>query len=123
MQRRDWIYVDDHCAAIDATLRLGTVGETYCVGGVGWGESEVSNLSLVLDICNLMDERFPNRAPHANLASYVADRPGHDRRYAVDSRRAVQSLGWRPREGLMTGLRKTVDWYVSRSKDAAPKAE
>ena len=111
MQRRDWLFVEDHCNAI-ATVRLsGRVGETYNVGG--W--SERTNLSVVQTICAIMDEITPVSKPHARLISFVKDRPGHDVRYAMDASKIQRELGWKPSVDFETGLRKTIEWYLSNS--------
>ncbi len=109
-QIRDWLYVEDHCEAIRQVLRRGKPGETYNVGG----NSQPTNLQLVHQICALLDERRPRspHAPHARLIQHVADRPGHDRRYAMDIGRMQRDLGWNPRHSLADGLRLTVDWYL-----------
>ena len=109
MQVRDWLYVRDHCSAIRTVLARGRVGETYNVGG--WNEQP--NIEIVRQVCALLDELRPDRAgPHARLITYVTDRPGHDRRYAIDARKIERELGWRPAETFATGLRKTVRWYL-----------
>lgn len=108
-QVRDWLYVKDHCAAIRVVLERGRVGETYNVGG--WNEQ--FNIDIVRQICALLDELRPDRAgPHARLITHVTDRPGHDRRYAIDAHKIKHELGWRPAETFATGLRKTVQWYL-----------
>jgi len=109
---RDWLYVADHCAAIRLALKRGLVGETYNIGG----RSEKTNLEVVTGVCAILDERFPDRAPHAKLIRHVPDRPGHDRRYAIDTRKIESGLGWRPQEKFESGLRKTVDWYLENMK-------
>ncbi|HJV24398.1 MAG TPA: dTDP-glucose 4,6-dehydratase [Aromatoleum sp.] len=107
---RDWLYVGDHCAAIREVLARGRVGETYNVGG--W--NEMPNLDIVHTVCALLDELRPDLAgPHARLITYVTDRPGHDRRYAIDARKIERELGWRPAETFETGIRKTVAWYLA----------
>lgn len=106
---RDWLYVEDHCRGIDAVLRRGRLGETYNIGG----NNEWSNLEIARLICRGMDQRFPERAPHADLISFVADRPGHDWRYAVDTARIAEELDWQPRESFETGLARTLGWYVA----------
>lgn len=105
---RDWLYVDDHCAAILNVLEQGQLGETYNIGG----ENELRNLAIVETICTLMDERRPAQAPHNRLISYVTDRPGHDWRYAIDIRRMREQLGWTPATPFLTALTTTVDWYL-----------
>lgn len=106
---RDWLYVADHCAALRAVLARGRVGETYDIGG----GNEMSNLEVVRAVCALLDESRPEGAPHARLITFVADRPGHDRRYAVDAGKIRRELGWRPRESFASGLAKTVQWYLA----------
>jgi len=106
---RDWLYVADHCAAIREVLARGRPGETYNVGG--W--NEMTNLEIVHTVCGLLDELRPDPAgPHARLIRFVTDRPGHDRRYAIDARKIERELGWRPAETFATGIRKTVAWYL-----------
>jgi dTDP-glucose 4,6-dehydratase len=108
-QIRDWLYVKDHCAAIREVLARGRLGETYNVGG--WNEQP--NIAIVQTVCGLLDEMRPDPAgPYARLITYVKDRPGHDRRYAVDARKLERELGWRPAETFETGIRKTVRWYL-----------
>jgi dTDP-glucose 4,6-dehydratase len=105
---RDWLYVRDHCAAVRAVLARGRLGETYNIGG----NSERDNVAVVKSICTILDELRPAGAPHARLIEFVKDRPGHDRRYAMDARKIATHLGWCPGEGFETGLRKTVEWYL-----------
>ncbi len=108
-QVRDWLYVADHCSAIRAVLARGTPGEVYNVGG--WNEKP--NLEIVHTVCALLDELCPDPAgPYQRLITYVKDRPGHDRRYAIDARKIQRELGWRPAETFDTGIRKTVQWYL-----------
>jgi dTDP-glucose 4,6-dehydratase len=108
-QVRDWLYVKDHCSSIRAVLERGRVGETYNVGG--WNEKP--NIEIVDTICALLDELRPDAAgSYRRLITYVADRPGHDRRYAIDARKLERELGWRPAETFETGIRKTVRWYL-----------
>jgi len=109
---RDWLYVGDHCSAVRLVLAKGRVGETYNIGG----RSEKTNLEVVKALCVLLDEARPPHAPHDQLISFVKDRPGHDRRYAIDSRKLESELGWKPREAFTTGLRKTVEWYLDNPK-------
>ena len=105
---RDWLYVDDHCAAVRLVLAKGRVGETYNLGG----RSEKTNLEVVSGLCAVLDEVRPDHAPHAALIAFVTDRPGHDWRYAMDTRKVESELGWTPREKFATGLRRTVGWYL-----------
>ena len=109
-QVRDWLYVKDHCAAIREVLARGTVGETYNVGG--WNEKP--NIEIVHTVCALLDELQPDPAgSYGRLITHVADRPGHDRRYAIDARKLERELGWKPAETFDTGIRKTVEWYLA----------
>jgi len=108
-QIRDWLYVTDHCAGIRAVLAGGTLGETYNIGG--WNEK--ANIDIVKTVCSLLDELRPDPAgKYERLITYVKDRPGHDRRYAIDARKIERELGWRPAETFETGIRKTVQWYL-----------
>jgi dTDP-glucose 4,6-dehydratase len=108
-QIRDWLYVSDHCSAIRAVLAKGRLGETYNIGG--WNEK--ANIDIVKTICQLLDELRPDPAgSYTRLITYVKDRPGHDRRYAIDARKIERELGWRPVETFETGIRKTVSWYL-----------
>jgi dTDP-glucose 4,6-dehydratase len=109
MNVRDWLYVGDHCSAIRVVLERGTVGETYNIGG--WNEKP--NIEIVRTVCALLDELKPDPAgSYERHVTYVTDRPGHDRRYAIDARKIKAELGWQPRETFETGLRKTVQWYL-----------
>ena len=107
---RDWLYVDDHACALRRVLEAGLPGETYNIGG----HNEKTNLDVVQRICAILDDLLPASAhrPHANLITFVEDRPGHDQRYAIDAGKIDQTLGWRPRETFETGLEKTVQWYL-----------
>ncbi|MDO8313384.1 MAG: dTDP-glucose 4,6-dehydratase [Sideroxyarcus sp.] len=105
---RDWLYVDDHARALRLVLERGKPGETYNIGG--WNEK--TNLGVVQSICAILDELHPQGAPHSKLITYVQDRPGHDRRYAIDAGKIAKELGWKPQETFETGLRKTVEWYL-----------
>jgi dTDP-glucose 4,6-dehydratase len=108
---RDWLYVEDHVRALLAVASCGRPGETYCIGG----RSEMTNLNVVKMICALLDELAPSSVVglHERLIEFVADRPGHDLRYAIDPTRISTQLGWQPRENFETGLRKTVEWYLA----------
>jgi dTDP-glucose 4,6-dehydratase len=107
---RDWLFVGDHCSAIRAVLERGRAGETYNIGG----KSERKNLDVVTTICDLVDEMRPDAASGSRrkLITFVKDRPGHDRRYAIDARKIAQELGWSPAEQFESGLRRTVRWYL-----------
>lgn len=107
---RDWLYVKDHVSALLAITHLGRVGEVYCIGG----DNEISNINLVESVCELMDEltEGSKHIPHANLIQFVSDRPGHDYRYAINSKKLREELGWRPSVCLKDGLRATVKWYL-----------
>ncbi|CAE6844969.1 dTDP-glucose 4,6-dehydratase [Paraburkholderia domus] len=106
---RDWLYVTDHCSAIRQVLERGTPGETYNVGG--WNEK--TNLEVVHTLCDLLDELKPRvEGSYRDQMTFIKDRPGHDRRYAIDARKLERDLGWRPAETFETGLRKTVQWYL-----------
>ncbi|MBU1357821.1 MAG: dTDP-glucose 4,6-dehydratase [Gammaproteobacteria bacterium] len=111
MQVRDWLYVKDHCSAIRRVLEAGRLGETYNVGG--WNEKP--NIEIVRTVCALLDELSPRAdgRPYSDQISYVTDRPGHDRRYAIDARKLERELGWKPDETFDTGIRKTVEWYLA----------
>jgi dTDP-glucose 4,6-dehydratase len=105
---RDWLYVEDHCEAIRIVLAKGRSGEKYNIGGA----NEKTNLEAVKMICSLLAELRPNSAGYESLINYVKDRPGHDRRYAIDNRKIQSELGWRPNETFHSGMRKTVLWYL-----------
>jgi len=109
-QVRDWLYVGDHCSAIRAVLANGELGETYNIGG--WNEK--ANIDVVKTICQILDELKPRTdgESYAQQITFVKDRPGHDRRYAIDARKIERELGWRPAESFATGIRKTVQWYL-----------
>ena len=109
-QIRDWLYVEDHCEAIWTVIRAGKHGETYNVGG----GNQPANLTVVETLCDILDECRPNspHAPHSSFVQFVPDRPGHDRRYAMDITKIQRELGWQPRQSLESGLLKTVEWYL-----------
>jgi dTDP-glucose 4,6-dehydratase len=109
---RDWLYVEDHCEAIATVLNRGRVGETYNIGGC----NEKRNIEIVETICDTVDEMAGRRGPsRRELITFVRDRPGHDRRYAMDARKIERELGWRPRETFESGIRKTVRWYLENA--------
>ncbi|HSF82398.1 MAG TPA: dTDP-glucose 4,6-dehydratase [Anaerolineales bacterium] len=110
-QIRDWLFVEDHCEAILSIIRAGMPGETYNIGG----NNQPTNLDMVHTLCEILDECQPDSPyiPHASLVRHVTDRPGHDRRYAIDITRIKGELGWQPRHSLASGLLKTVEWYLS----------
>ena len=112
-QVRDWLYVKDHCAAIRRVLEAGEVGQTYNVGG--WNEK--ANLDVVHAICAILDELRPrgDGKPYSEQVTFVTDRPGHDRRYAIDASKLERELGWKPAETFETGIRRTVSWYLENS--------
>ena len=115
-QVRDWLYVDDHARALCSVLAHGRPGETYNVGG----RNERQNIDVVETICACLDERRPDQAPHRKLIRHVADRPGHDARYAIDASKIENELGWRAQENFDSGIRKTVDWYLDNEWWWAP---
>jgi len=110
---RDWLYVEDHARALREVLAKGQPGQTYNIGG----HNEKTNLEVIHALCALMDELRPDspHVPHASLIAFVRDRPGHDRRYAIDAGKVGRELGWRPREDFESGLRKTVQWYLENA--------
>ena len=109
---RDWLHVGDHCAAVRLVLAKGRAGETYNIGS----RSEMENVDVVKAICALLDEAHPRKAPHDKLVQFVKDRPGHDRRYAMDPRKIEREVGWRPAHSFTAGLRKTFEWYLDNTK-------
>ena len=113
-QVRDWLYVGDHCSALRVVLERGQIGETYNVGG----RNEQANLDTVELLCSLLDELLPgsSNVPHRKLIKFVTDRPGHDRRYAINADKIERQLGWKPAETFSTGLRRTVEWYLANQE-------
>jgi dTDP-glucose 4,6-dehydratase len=111
---RDWLYVEDHCEAIWTIMKSGQTGETYNVGG----NAEMENILIVQMICDILDEITPAKDgnPRRQLITFVKDRPGHDRRYAIDFAKLKKELGWTPKESFQSGLRKTVEWYLNQKK-------
>jgi len=111
---RDWLYVEDHCDAIGVILRSGKTGETYNVGG----SSEKTNIEVVHTICEVLDELLPEPEfrPHKTLIKFVLDRPGHDRRYAIDATKLRNELHWQPHENFHSGIRKTIEWYLGHKE-------
>jgi dTDP-glucose 4,6-dehydratase len=114
MNVRDWLFVEDHCEAIRSLLARGRVGETYNIGG----GSERRNIDIVESICSILDEACPADPvlPHRKLITFVKDRPGHDRRYAIDARKIEREVGWKPRESFGSGLRRTIQWYLQNQE-------
>ena len=118
---RDWLYVEDHCRAIEAVIAQGRLGEVYNVGG----NEERQNIEIVNMVCQLLDEMSPGSTPKSELITYVKDRPGHDQRYAIDASKLLNELGWQPKETFASGIRKTLQWYldnqlwVDRVKDGS----
>jgi dTDP-glucose 4,6-dehydratase len=111
-QIRDWLYVDDHARALLTIATKGTVGETYNIGG--WNEK--TNLEVIKMVCSILDDLEPGERPYSELIRFVADRPGHDRRYAIDSTKVYRDLGWKPFESFETGIKRTVQWYLAAHK-------
>jgi dTDP-glucose 4,6-dehydratase len=112
-QVRDWLYVEDHCAALEAVLSRGIPGETYAMGG----DAERTNLEVVETVCALLDRHRPrNSGSYRDQIAFVADRPGHDRRYAIDAGKIGRELGWRPRHDFASGLEQTVLWYLDHGE-------
>ena len=109
---RDWLYVEDHIEALLLLANKGNVGESYCVGGYG----EIKNIEIVENICSLMDEIAPIKIKYNSLIRFVQDRPGHDKRYSIDSKKILTELGWEPKFTLINGLQKTINWYLNNKK-------
>ena len=107
---RDWLYVEDHCIALETIFSKGKVGETYNIGG----SNEIKNIDIVKTICDIMDEIKPSKnGSYRNLITFVDDRPGHDKRYAVDSSKLQNTLKWEPKESFQSGIKKTIEWYLN----------
>ena len=109
---RDWLHVEDHCRGIDAVLQNGRLGETYNIGGC----NEWANIDIVKLICKRLDELRPGNKPRAELITYVKDRPGHDRRYAIDARKIMNELDWSPVYTFETGIEQTINWYLENKE-------
>ena len=109
---RDWLHVEDHCKGIFSVLQGGRVGETYCIGGA----SEKTNLEVIDTLCRILDRKFPERAPHNQLKTFVKDRPGHDHRYAIDFSKIKSELGWQPSYSFEEGMEQTVQWYINHQE-------
>ena len=110
---RDWLFVKDHCTALEIIFSQGEIGETYNIGG----SNEVKNIDIVKSICDIMDELKPSKnGSYRQLISFVDDRPGHDKRYAVDSTKLHNTLKWEPKESFSSGIKKTIDWYINNEK-------
>ena len=112
LNKRDWLHVEDHCTAILKVLEFGKVGETYCIGG----GSEKTNLEVIETLCTLLDSKIPQFAPHRKLMNFVKDRPGHDRRYAINYSKISKELAWQPSFSFQDGIRQTVEWYFENLK-------
>jgi dTDP-glucose 4,6-dehydratase len=112
MNVRDWLYVGDHCYGIRTVLEKGVLGQTYNIGG----RQEMANLEVVRLVCSILDELVPSDKRYEEQITYVKDRPGHDRRYAMDIRKIERELGWQPRETFASGMRKTIQWYLDNSQ-------
>ncbi len=106
---RDWLFIEDHIDALILIANKGKIGESYCIGGQG----EKNNKDVVMEICTIMDRHFPKNYPHKNLIQYVSDRPGHDKRYSINSKKIKKDLGWYPKYSFSKGLEETVDWYLN----------
>jgi dTDP-glucose 4,6-dehydratase len=109
---RDWLHVEDHCSGILSVLQKGRVGETYCIGGA----SEKTNMEVIDTLCNILDRHHPSGAPHNQLKTFVADRPGHDHRYAIDFSKIKNELGWQPSYSFEEGMEQTVRWYINHQE-------
>ena len=109
---RDWLYVEDHCRGIDVVLQNGSLGETYNIGG----NNEIRNIDIVKTICGILDQQLPADRPYEELITYVKDRPGHDRRYAINAAKIMHELGWQPQHTFETGIQETVYWYLGNTE-------
>ena len=106
---RDWLYVSDHCSALEIVYKRGKINETYNIGG----NNEIKNIDIVNTICEILDSIKPNtNGSYKSLITYVEDRPGHDFRYAIDSTKIKENLGWKAAESFQTGIKKTIEWYI-----------
>ena len=107
---RDWLFVEDHCIALETIFSKGDIGETYNIAG----SNEIKNIDIVKIICDIMDELIPSKnGSYRDLITFVDDRPGHDKRYAVDSTKLKNTLKWKPRESFQSGIKKTIKWYLN----------
>ena len=109
---RDWLHVEDHCSGILSVLQKGKLGQTYCIGGA----SEKTNMEVIDTLCKILDRKFPERAPHNQLKTFVKDRPGHDHRYAIDFSKINNELGWNPSFSFEEGMEQTVEWYINHQE-------
>ena len=109
---RDWLHVEDHCSGILSVLQKGRLGQTYCIGGA----SEKTNMEVIDTLCKILDRKFPERAPHNQLKTFVKDRPGHDHRYAIDFSKINNELGWNPSFSFEEGMEQTVEWYINHQE-------
>ena len=109
---RDWLHVEDHCSGILSVLQKGRVGQTYCIGG----DSEKTNMEVIDTLCEILDRKNLEGAPHNKLKSFVQDRPGHDHRYAIDFSKIHNELGWSPSYSFREGMEQTVDWYLNNQE-------
>ena len=109
---RDWLHVEDHCKGILSVLQGGRIGETYCIGGA----SQKTNMEVIDTLCKILDRKFPERAPHNQLKTFVKDRPGHDHRYAIDFSKINNELGWNPSFSFEEGMEQTVEWYTNHQE-------
>ena len=118
-QIRDWIYVEDHVHGLYTVLTKGKISETYNIGG----HNERRNIDIVNKICEILDQLVPKKKNYSELITFVEDRPGHDKRYAIDASKIQNELGWHPKETFETGITKTIDWYINNKKMLKNKLE